>query len=257
MQRATSSTIFTPITTIATAEPPPTMDGDHDDEPPKKKKARCLEKPVPQFLQDLDILNLHECKITSQQISVKGEDGSEELLAVATIVVKDGAIVHLDKDLSAHQLRKVVCQIGISKANLTKMQCRYHLLKTSQEMGTILRYNNKDTSMQCRVINVIFHHDFIDGFLSYNDGRSQAIQETGNGSQFQRFWVHITNTINGGESTPQKTQTEKEQLKEQQEESQDSVEYVVLTLDEDRSPQIDSDIDPYGELEEHNDWTTM
>ena len=41
------------------------------------------EKPVPQFLQDLDILNLHECEITLQQISVKGEDGSEELLAVS------------------------------------------------------------------------------------------------------------------------------------------------------------------------------
>ena len=80
-------------------------------------------KPVPQFLQDLDILNLHECEITSQQILVKGEDGSEELLAVATTVAKDGVIVHLDKDLSAHQLGKVVRQISIGKANLTKTQC--------------------------------------------------------------------------------------------------------------------------------------
>ena len=74
--------------------------------------------------------------------------------------------------------------------------------------------------------------------------------------------------VNGGESTLQKTLTEKKQLKQQQEESQDSVEYVhtgdhftprpmnqpdnptVLTLDEDSSPEIDSDIDPYGELEE-------
>ena len=80
-------------------------------------------KPVPQFLQDLDILNLHECKITSQQILVTGKDGSEELLAVATTVAKDGVIVHLDKDLSAHQLWKVVRQIGIGKANLTKTQC--------------------------------------------------------------------------------------------------------------------------------------
>ena len=125
------------------------MDCDHDDELPKKKKPRRPEKPVPQFLQDLDILNLHECEITSQQISVKGEDGSEELLAVATTVAKDGVVVHFDKDLSAHQLQKVVRQISISKANLTKTQCRYHLLKTSQEMGTILRHDNKDTSMEC------------------------------------------------------------------------------------------------------------
>ena len=172
MQRATSSTFFTPTRTIAMAEPPPTMDCDHNDELPKKKKPRCLEKPVLQFLQDLDILNLHECEITSQQISVKGEDGLEELLAVATTVAKDGVVVHLDKDLLAHQLQKVVRQIGISKANLTKMQCPYHLLKTSQEMGTILCHDDKDTLMQCRVINVIFHCDFIDRFLSYNDGRN-------------------------------------------------------------------------------------
>ena len=146
-----------------------------------------------------------------------------------------------------------VCQIGISKANLTKTQCRYHLLKTSQEMGTILRHDNKDTSTQCRVINVIFHRNLIDGFLSYNNGRNQVIQETGNGSQFQRFWVCIANAVNGGESTPQKTLTKKEQPKEQHEESQDSVEYVILTLDDDSSPQIDSDIDPYGELEEQLD----
>ena len=120
-------------------------------------------------------------------------------------------------------------------------------------MGTILRHDDKDTSMQCRVINVIFHHDFIDGFLSNNNGRSRAIQETGNGSQFQRFWVCITNAINGGESTTNKTLTKKEQPKQQQEESQDSVKYVVLTLDDDSSPQIDSDIDPYGELEERLD----
>ena len=50
-----------------------------------------------------------------------------------------------------------------------------------------------------------------------------------------------------------KTLTEKEQPKEQQEEPQDSGEYVVLTLDEGSSPQIDSDIDPYGELEERPD----
>ena len=138
-------------------------------------------------------------------------------------------------------------------------------------MGTISRHDDKDTSTQCQVINVIFHHDFIDRFLSYNNGRSQAIQETGNGSQFQRFWVRITNAVNGGESTPQKTPTEKEQPKQQEEESQDSVEYVhtgdhftprpvnqpdnptVLTLDEDSSLQIDSDIDPYSELEEQLD----
>ena len=184
---------------------------------------------------------------------MKGEDGSEELLAVATTVAKDGVIVHLDKDLLVHQLWKVVCQISSSKENLTKMQCQYHLLKTSQEMGTILCHDGKDTLTHCRVINVIFHHDFIDGFLSYNNGRSRAVQETGNGSQFQCFWAHIANAVNGGESTPQKTPTEKEQPKEQQEESQDSVEYVVLTLDEDSSPQIDSDINPYGELEERLD----
>ena len=107
-----------------------------------------------------------------------------------------------------------------------KMQCQYHLLKTSQEMGTISRHDNTDTWTQCRVINVIFHHDFIDGFLSYNDGRSQAIQETGNGSQFQCFWVCVANAINGGESTPQKTLTEKEKPKQQQEEAEDSVEYI-------------------------------
>ena len=104
MHRATLSTFLTPITTIAMVEPPPTMDVDHDDEPPKKKKPKRQEKPVPAFLQDLDILNLHECEITSQQISVKGGDSSEELLAVATTVGKDGFIVHLEKDLSAHQL---------------------------------------------------------------------------------------------------------------------------------------------------------
>ena len=71
----------------------------------------------------LDILNLHECKITSQQISVKCEDCSEELLAAATTVAKYGVVVHLDKGLSVHQLRKGVRQIGISKANLMKMQC--------------------------------------------------------------------------------------------------------------------------------------
>ena len=49
------STFFTPITM---AEPPPTMDGDHDDKLPKKKKPRRPEKPVPQFPQDLDILML-------------------------------------------------------------------------------------------------------------------------------------------------------------------------------------------------------
>ena len=43
--------------------------------------------------QHLDILNLHECEITSQQILVKGEYGSEELLAVATTVAKDGFVV--------------------------------------------------------------------------------------------------------------------------------------------------------------------
>ena len=75
--RATSSTFLTPITTIAMAEPPPTTDIDHDNEPPKKKKPKHQEKPVPTFLQDLDILNLHECEITSQQISVKGEDCEE------------------------------------------------------------------------------------------------------------------------------------------------------------------------------------
>ena len=186
------------------AEPPPTTDVDHDDEPPKKKKPKHQEKPVPTFLQDLDILNLHECEITSQQILVKGEDGSEELLAVATTVAKDGFVVHLEKDLSVHQLRKIVRQISISKANLTKMQCRYHLLKTSQEMGTISQHDDTDTSMQCRVINVIFHHDFIDGFLSYNDGRSRAVQETGNGSQFQCFWVCVANAVNGGEALHRK-----------------------------------------------------
>ena len=36
------------------------MDCDHNDELPKKKKPRRPEKPVPQFLQDLDILNLTE-----------------------------------------------------------------------------------------------------------------------------------------------------------------------------------------------------
>ena len=242
---------------MAMAEPPPTMDVDHDNELPKKKKPKCQEKPVPTFLQDLDILNLHECEITSQQISVKGEDGSEELLAVGTTVAKDGFIVHLEKDLSAHQLRKIVCQIGISKANLMKMQCRYDLLKTSQEMGTISRHDDKDTSTQCRVINVIFHRDFIDGFLSYNDGRSRAIQETGNGSQFQRFWVHVANAVNGGESTPQKTLTEKEIPKQQQEEAEDSVEYVLTDEDylndEDSSLPINSEIDPYSELEERPD----
>ena len=50
----------------------------------------------------------------------------------------------------------------------------------------------------------------------------------GNGSQFQRVRVHVANTINGGESTLQKTPTEKEQLKQQQQESQDSVEYVHI-----------------------------
>ena len=116
-----------------------------------------------------------------------GEDDSEELLAVATTVAQDVVVVHLDKDLSAHQLWKVVCQISISNANLTKMQCQYHLLETSQEMGTISCHDNKDTLMPCQVINAIFHHDFIDGFLSCNDGRSRAVQEMGNGSQFQRF----------------------------------------------------------------------
>ena len=77
------------------------------------------------------------------------------------------------------------------------------------------------------------------GFLSYIDGRSRVVQETGNGSQIQRFWVYITNAVNGGESTPQRTPTEKEHPKEQQEESHGCVEYVVLTLDEDSSPQID------------------
>ena len=80
---------------------------------------------------------------------MNGEDDSEELLAVATTVAQGGVVVHLDRDLSAHQLWKVVLQIDISKANLTKTQCRYHLLKTSQEMGTISCHDDKDTLMQC------------------------------------------------------------------------------------------------------------
>ena len=109
------STFLTPITTITMVEPPPTTDVDHDDELPKKNKPKHQEESVPTFLQDLDILNLHECEITSQQISVKGEDGSKELLAVATTVGTDGFVDHLEKDLLAHQLRKIVRQIGIAK----------------------------------------------------------------------------------------------------------------------------------------------
>ena len=46
---------------------------------------------------------------------MKGEDGLEELLAVATTVAKDGVIVHLDKDLSAHQLWKVSARSALAK----------------------------------------------------------------------------------------------------------------------------------------------
>ena len=98
-------------------------------------------------------------------------------------------------------------------------------------------------------------------------------------TMFQRFWVRVANAANGGESTPQKTLTEKEKPKQQQQEAEDSVECVftddrstklppppsppltprvnqpdnpiVLTLDDDDSSlPIDSEIDPYSELEE-------
>ena len=112
------------------------MDVDHDDELPKKKKPKRQEKPVPAFLQDLDILNLHECEITSQQISVKGEDGSEELLAVATRVGKDGFIVHLEKDLSAHQhYEKLSARSALAKQILRRHNANTTYSKPAKKWG--------------------------------------------------------------------------------------------------------------------------
>ena len=55
----------------------------------------------------------------------------------------------------------------------------------------------EETRAQCRVINVLFHRDFIVDFTAYNDTRSREVQEKGNGTDGSELYFHprYTSTV--------------------------------------------------------------
>ena len=224
-------------------DPPPAP----QDVGPEKKKAKRVEKPLPPFLEALDTLTLHEYTITTEMKKIKTNEGQEEEVEVACIIAKGDNKTHVDKDLSVHQLRKLVRRLGITKASLNKTELRYHLLKTKNEIGIITRQLEKIPSTHCRLINVLFHRDFIDEFMAFNDGRSRAVQETGSGSQYQRFWKLVVDAVNGADCSPQKLKECTDLEKKSEDDSEE--EYS------EEDSQVEKRINPdqYGKLEIRDD----
>ena len=188
--------------------PPPLDDG------PEKKKTKRLEKPLPPILEDMDSLSLNDYEFTTEFRPIKDSKGVEETREVALSIAKANTTINLDKDLNVHQLRKLVRKLGVMKGNLNKTECRYYMWKTKQELGTINHNLQQIPSTQCRVINVLFHRDFIVDFMAYNDTRSREVQEKGNGCQFQCFWKRVVEAVNGSDHSPQKEKANREGDKE-------------------------------------------
>ena len=109
----------------------------------------------------MDSLSLNDYEFTTEFRPIKDSKGVEETREVALSVAKANTTINLDKDLNVHQLRKLVRKLGVTKGNLNKTECRYYMWKTKQELGTINHNLQQIPSTQCRVINVLFHRDFI------------------------------------------------------------------------------------------------
>ena len=178
------------------------------EEGPQKKKPKRVEKPLPEYLQGLDSLSLEEYTITTEKKMLKNDEGEEEEVKVACTIAEDNQVTHLDKDLSAYQLRRLGRKIGITKASLNKTEIRCHILKISRNQIVINKRLEQIPSTQCRIINVLFHRDFIDEFMAYNDTRSRNVQESGSGAQYQRFWKEVVDAVNGADSSPTKKATD-------------------------------------------------
>ena len=236
------------------AEPPQPTPAPHEDGPSKKKPKR-VEKPMPDFLNALDTSTLNDFQLTTEFRMIKNQLGEEELVEVACTISRDNHTAHLDKDLSVHLLRKLVRKIGITRGNLNKTELRYHLLRTKQEIGTINHRLEQVPSTHCRIINVIFHRDHIDDFMTINDARPRAVQETGNGSHFQRFWKTVTDEVNGSECTPIKHKDIPETMKDKEPSPQ--MLFPAEKDQEDDASDVEVEVavqqDPYGKLEKRED----
>ena len=236
------------------APPPP-------DNGPEKKKPKRVEKPLPPILEDMDSLSLNDYEFTTEFRPIKDSKGVEETREVALSVTKANTTINLEKDLNVHQLRKLVRKLGVTKGNLNKTECRYYMWKTKQELRTINHNLQQIPSTQCRVINVLFHRDFIVDFMAYNDTRSREVQEKGNGCQFQRFWKRVVEAVNGYDHSPQKEKANKEGDKETMYlyDSDDSTQLEFedsLSLDSTKKQldeHLEETLDPYGQLEIRED----
>ena len=202
----------------------------------------------------MDSLSLNDYEFTTEFRPIKDSKGVEETREVTLSITKANTTINLDKDLNVHQLRKLVRKLGVTKGNLNKTECRYYMWKTKQELGTINHNLQQIPSTQCRVINVLFHRDFIVDFMAYNDTRSREVQEKGNGCQFQRFWKRVVEAVNGSDHSPQKEKANREGDKETMYlyDSDDSTQLEFedsLSLDSTKKQldeHFEETLDPYG-----------
>ena len=214
---------------------------------PAKKKPKRVEKPLPEYLQGLDSLNLEDYTLTTEKKMIKNSEGDDEEVEVACTIAKDNNETHLDKDLSAYQLRRLGRKIGITKASLTKTEIRFHILKASRNQSSINKTLEQIPSTQCRIINVLFHRDFIDDFMAFNDSRSRDVQESGSGAQYQRFWKEVVDAVNGADSSPAKKAVEATSIFTQR-----LVDDNDDIIDEEVEAAIESS-DKYGKLEKRDE----
>ena len=199
--------------TNSTMEKPPPPDGTAP--PPVAKKAKKqVEKPLPPFLQTLNILSMPDYEVTSTRKKIKNDDGVEEELEVAESIIKGDDKCRLEKELTALQLRKIAKNLGVTKGSLSKGQCCYWILRSKGDQGIIQRDARKLPATHCRIINVWFHRNYVEDFLAFNDARSRTTQETGPGSSYERFWKSVVNAVNGAETTPQKQQQQSSSSRE-------------------------------------------
>ena len=221
-------------------------------QPPQKKakKEKPKEKPLSLFIQNLDICNIGDFTITTEKRKMKNDEGVMEEIDVAGRITKGDDSVHLENDLNAIQLRKLAEQVGVTKGSLNKAQVCYWILKKKNDMGavvgTVEKLPEKLPSTHCRIIDVLFHRDFVEDFMSFDDARSGSVHETGPGCNYERFWAAVVNAVNRSESTPnKKNPPPPPEITQQDSNPEDSDE----DTDEIEQDTDEIELDPYSKLD--------